>query len=71
MCNEQIVGWVTEWRGVDTPKTVITTKDPAVLKKVKSVGISPGENLTLVLVSSLQRSAKSRQDVALTVLKQY
>ena len=33
MCNEQIVGWVTEWSGVDTPKTVITTKDPAVLKK--------------------------------------
>ena len=35
MCNEQNVGWVTEWSGVDT---VMTTKDPAVLKKSKVLG---------------------------------
>ena len=35
MCNEQNVGWVTKWSGVDTPQTGMTTRDPAVLKSQK------------------------------------
>ena len=35
--SKKLDEWMVEWSGLDTPKTVMTTRAPAVLKKEKNL----------------------------------